>query len=270
MKKTVLITGASSGFGKETALLFHQKGWNVIASMRSPEKEEELTRLDNVLVTRLDVQDTDSIQSAVREGLEKFGSIDVLINNAGYALMGIFESATEEQIRNQFDVNVFGMMRTTRAVLPVMRKNGRGAIVNISSVAGVVGLPFASLYESSKFAVEGFSEALSHELFKLNIKVKIVEPGAAQTNFGNAREGVKNEIEDYNPYMAKFFENYPEKTAHTVITTCEQVAITVYDAATDESERLRYVIGGDAQFFIDTKLKNSEEKYLETVREFFH
>jgi Short-chain alcohol dehydrogenase of unknown specificity len=267
--KTIFITGASSGFGKETAKLFQSKGWNVIATMRSPEKDEELTQLENILVTELDVQNEKSIKTAVEKGIEKFGKIDALLNNAGFAVMGVFESATEEQIYNQFDVNVFGMMRVTKTVLPFMRNNPKGVIVNISSVAGRVGLPFASIYESSKFAVEGFSEALYFELGNLGIKVKIIEPGSSQTNFGNARESTNNEIADYNPFLASFFSNYPKKTGHFKTATPREVAETIYNAAADDSHKLRYIIGEDCQFFVNSKEKSSEENYIKSVQSFF-
>lgn len=269
MQKTVLITGASSGFGKETAKLFQKKGWNVIASMRSPEKESELNKLENVLVVELDVQDSNSIKAAVEAGVDKFGTIDVLINNAGYGLMGVFESATKEQIQNQFEVNVFGMMQTTQAVLPYLRKNGKGAIVNISTFGGITAMPFTTLYSASKFAVEGFSEALSHELYKLNIGVKIVEPGGVHTNFRNGLDVIKNEIEEYNPLMTAFFSRYAIPTEHLPKASPENVAETIYQAAIDKTAKLRYVIGEDAQFYIDTKLKNSEEKMVQSVRDFF-
>lgn len=269
MSKTILITGASSGFGKETAKLFHKQGWNVVASMRSPEEEKELTLLENVSVVKLDVQDEESIALAVEKSIGKFGTIDVLLNNAGYAVMGIFESATLDQIQHQFDTNVFGMMRVTRAVLPYMRANSQGVIVNISSVAGRVGMPFASIYESSKFAVEGFSEALYFELANLGITVKIIEPGASQTNFGYARTTVQNEIMAYNPYIGKFFENYPKKTGHCKIATPQEVAETIFVAATDQTNQIRYIIGEDCQFFVDTKTENSEEKFVASIQSFF-
>ncbi len=267
--QTIFITGASSGFGKETAKLFQSKGWNVIATMRSPEKEQELTQLENVLVVELDVQDEKSIKTAVQKGIEKFGNINALLNNAGFAVMGVFETSTEEQIKNQYDVNVFGIMRTTKAILPFMRTNSKGVIVNISSVAGRVALPFASIYESSKFAVEGFSEALNFELSNFGIKVKIIEPGSSQTNFGNARKSTTNDIADYNPYLVKFFGNYPKKTASHKTTTPQEVAETIYKAVIDNSEKLRYVIGEDCKFFVDTKHKNSEENYIKSIKTFF-
>jgi len=269
MKKTVLITGASSGFGKETAAAFHQQGWNVVATMRSPENDQELSQLENVLVTRLDVQDQQSIETAVQTAIEKFGAIDVLVNSAGYGLMGVFESATQAQIQKQYAVNVFGLMNVTQAVLPHMRANGSGVIINISSFGGIVGMPFGSLYNSSKSAVEGFSESLSHELSPLNIAVKIIEPGGVQTNFRNGLDIIKNDIPVYNPYMAGFFSRYPKPTEHLSRATATDVAKTIYGAATDGKTQLRYVIGPDAQFYIDTKQKNNEGDFIRAIRDFF-
>lgn len=269
MKKTVLITGTSSGFGKETAKRFQREGWNVIATMRSPEKEQELTSLEGVLVTWLDVQDPDSVRSAIKAGIDEFGSIDALVNNAGYGLMGVFESATKEQIKNQFDVNVFGMMHVTQAVLPYLRKNGGGTIINVSSLVGVVGLPFTSLYASSKFALEGFSEALSYELADLNIAVKIVEPGGAVTNFFTGLNTIENEIPDYDSMMDSLVERYETPNRNLVKATPADVANTIFQAATDKSNQLRYVIGGDAQFYIDTKLKNTEADFVDGIRDSF-
>jgi NAD(P)-dependent dehydrogenase (short-subunit alcohol dehydrogenase family) len=269
MKKTVLITGASSGFGKETAAAFQQQGWNVVATMRSPEKAEELAQLENVLVTQLDLQDQQSIETAVQETIKKFGSIDILVNNAGYGLMGVFESATKEQIQNQYAVNVFGLMNVTQVVLPHMRANSSGVIINISSFGGIIGLPFGSLYNSTKFAVEGFSESLSHELAPLNIAVKIIEPGGVPTNFRNGLEIIKNDIPVYNPYMAAFFTRYPKPTEHLPKVTAGDVAKTIYAAATDGKTQLRYVIGQDAQFYIDTKQNNNESDFIKAIRGFF-
>lgn len=268
MRKTVLITGSSSGFGKETAKLFRQKGWNVIATMRSPEKEEELTSLENVFVTHLDVEDSASIHHAVKAGVEKFGGIDVLVNNAGYGLMGVFESTTREQIQKQYAVNVFGLMEVTQAVLPYLRANGGGAIINISSFGGVVALPFGSMYNSTKFAVEGLSEALSHELAPLNIAVKIIEPGSIATNFRNTRVTVTSDIPAYSgDVFAKFFGRFGEMTGHIPKASAEDAAQTIYDAATDGKAQLRYVVGDDAQFFIDLKMKNSDADFIKLIRE---
>jgi short-subunit dehydrogenase len=269
MAKTVLITGASSGIGKETAKLFQKNGWNVIATMRSPEKEQDLTQLANVMVIGLDVQDFESIQKSVKAGADKFGSIDALVNNAGYGLMGVFESAKREQIKKQYAVNVFGLMDTTQAVLPYLRASGGGAIINISSFGGVVALPFGSLYNSTKFAVEGLSEALSHELAPLNIVVKILEPGSIATNFRNGLEMIKNEIPSYNPIMASFFGRFSKTTEHLPKAKAEDVAETIYKATTDGKVQLRYVVGEDAQFYVDCKMKNSDGEFVELMRDYF-
>ena len=164
MKKTILITGASSGIGAATAQLFLSKGWNVIATMRSPEKETALVNSDEALVTRLDVQDLVSIENAVNQGIEKFGRIDVLLNNAGYGAYGILESFSREQIIRQFNTNVIGLLDVTKALLPHFRANKSGIIINISSIGGKMTFPLGTLYHGTKFAVEGISESLSYEV----------------------------------------------------------------------------------------------------------
>lgn len=269
MSKTIIITGASSGFGRETAKLFHVHGWNVVATMRSPENEQELNQLENVLVTRLDVQDTGSVQNAVAEAVRQFGSIDVLLNNAGFGLMGVFESATPDQIHKQFAVNVFGLMDVTHTVLPIMRKQGSGTIINVSSFGGQVGLPFGSVYNSSKFAVEGFSESLSHELAALGISVKVIEPGGVATNFRNGIEMINNQIAEYGPLLGNFFGRYAQATAHLPKASPEDVAQIIYEAATDGEIGFRYVIGEDAQFYIDTKFENSDANFIKIMRDRF-
>jgi len=267
MKKTVLITGASSGFGKASAKLFQNQGWNVIAAMRSPEKEEELKDSENLLLVKLDVTDLESIKKSVEQGLEKFSTIDVLINSAGYGLIGVFESSDETQIQKQFEVNVFGLMNMTKAILPAMRKQKSGVIVNISSFGGVTASPFTSLYNSSKFAVEGFSEALYFELSSFGISVKIVEPGSVATNFRNGMEMIQNTIEDYNQELASFIPKFTKRTEHVSNATTEEVANTIFEAATDDQSRLRYSIGEDAKFYIDLKNQNSEEDFLRFMQE---
>ena len=161
MRKTILITGASSGFGKTTAQYFAEHDWNVIATMRQPEQAQDLKNIKNVLVNRLEVEDEASIVKSLREGIDRFGRIDALVNNAGFGLFGLFEATPKEKIQEQFAVNVFGVMNVTRAILPHFRQNKGGIILNIGSGAGVFGLPMISLYCASKFALEGFSESLA-------------------------------------------------------------------------------------------------------------
>ncbi len=267
MSKTVFITGASSGIGRAAAKLFHANGWNVVATMRSPQNEQELTGLERMLVTGLDVESPESIRQAVADALGTFGAIHALINSAGYGLMGVFESATAEQIRKQYAVNVFGLMHVTQAVLPYMREQKSGVIINISSFGGITANKFGSLYNGSKFAVEGFSEALSHELAFLNIAVKIVEPGSIATNFRNGMVLIQNDIEVYNVEFAAMLSRYAQRTAHLRKATADDVADSIFQAATDGQRRLRYVVGEDAQFYIDARLKNNEADFLKIMRD---
>jgi len=150
MEKVVFITGASSGIGRETAKLFQAKNWKVAATMRSPEKEEDLQKIVDLRCLRLDVTDINSIKAAINETLERFGRIDAVVNNAGFAVVGPFEAATPEQIKKQFDTNVFGLMNVCREILPYFREQKRGFIVNIASVGGRVTFPLYSLYNSTK------------------------------------------------------------------------------------------------------------------------
>ncbi|WP_183576473.1 SDR family oxidoreductase [Mucilaginibacter sp. X5P1] len=252
MKKTVLITGVSSGFGKETAKLFHTNGWNVIATMRSPEKETELTTLDNVFISKLDVTDKLSIQNAVAAGIEKFGKIDVLVNNAGYGALGALEAATEEQVKQQFDVNFFGLIEVTKAVLPGMRQQKSGTIINVSSVGGRITFPFSSLYHATKFAVEGLTESIQYELNPLGIHLKIVEPGGYKTEFaGRSMDLFGTEgLEEYKPAFDKFIailDNWD------MSENIGEVADVIYEAATDGTEKLRYPVGHDAVQLIEAR-----------------
>jgi NAD(P)-dependent dehydrogenase (short-subunit alcohol dehydrogenase family) len=247
MNKTILITGSSSGIGKAAALKFAREGWNVIATMRSPELEQQLTALPNVLVTQLDVQNSASIQKAVQDGLDRFGQIDAVINNAGYGQNGVFEAITPEQIQKQFEVNVFGVMNVTRALLPHFRQRKAGLILNISSGAGRFTLPMLSLYCASKFALEGFSEALSYELSSLNIVVKIIEPGGTETNFSNVtrEEFAHNDtLTDYDAFVDAANTMFAGMVAARLVTA-DDVADAIYEAATDGTNTLRYAIGND-------------------------
>ncbi|MNJ39566.1 2-(R)-hydroxypropyl-CoM dehydrogenase [compost metagenome] len=262
--KTIFITGASTGLGKATAIHFAGQGWNVTATMRSPEKETELIKYNNVLVTRMDVQQPESIHRAISEAVERFGQIDVLINNAGYGAVGVFEAATEKQIHNQFDVNVFGLMRVTQALLPHFRANQKGMIVNISSQGGRITFPLTSLYHATKFAVEGFSESLSYELASQNIRVKLIEPGIVKTPWYSSAERLHNELlSDYNDFTESFnkgFEKFIQKNAH-LQATAEMVAQTIFRAVTDESNQLRYPAGHDAEETLNLREQLNDEEF---------
>ncbi|MEC8293443.1 MAG: SDR family oxidoreductase [Pseudomonadota bacterium] len=248
MPQTILITGASSGIGKETSKLFASRGWNVIATMRSPDKEAELTALDNVLVTRLDVTDAASISAAVDAGVETFGQIDVLLNNAGYGAYGPLEAFPMERIKRQFDTNVIGLIETTKGVLPHMRGNGSGTIVNISSIGGQMTFPLGALYHGTKFAVEGISEALHFELEAAGIKVKIVEPGMIATDFGGRSFDFVNDeaMTEYQPVVQALFATWGSDEMTANASQPSVVAEVIWDAVTDGTDTLRYRAGADA------------------------
>jgi short-subunit dehydrogenase len=245
--KTILITGASSGIGKAVAVYMQKKGWQVAATMRSPQKEKELTGLRNVKCFALDVTKPDTIKKAVARAVKSFGRIDVVLNNAGYSLIGPFETTTVGDIRRQYETNIFGLMNVVREILPYLRKNKSGTIINISSIGGRVGFPLYSLYNSSKFAVEGFSEAVQHELRPLGIRIKLIEPGVIKTDFygRSMTHTYKTGIADYDTYVART-QTKLMAMGETGISS-EKAAKRIYKAAKSRSWRMRYSIGSDAK-----------------------
>lgn len=249
-KKTVLITGCSTGIGKAAAAYFQAYGWNVAATMRKPELETELTELEDLKCIALDVQDEKSIQRAFDETIAAFGGIDVIVNNAGYGLLGAFEATSDEKIRKQFDTNVFGLMNVTRAILPYFREKKSGVIINIASTGGRMTWPLASLYHGTKWAVEGFSESLNYELRPFGIKVKIIEPGAIRTDFHGRSQDFAEKVGlfVYDEYVNRVMPNIQEAGANA--PGPEVVAEVIYKAANDTSNRLRYQAGSGAGFFM--------------------
>jgi NAD(P)-dependent dehydrogenase (short-subunit alcohol dehydrogenase family) len=270
MTRTVLITGSSTGFGEATGRLFAERGWNVVATMRRTEDGAALAVLDNVLVTRLDVEDRGSIDAGITAGIERFGRIDVLINNAGFGLYGVFEATPREKLMEQFAVNVFGLMDVTRAILSHFRANRAGVIVNISSGAGVFTLPMSSLYCASKFAMEGFSEALSYELAGLGIAVKIVEPGGVtSTNFvarSDQEAALASPLPDYRPFVTAANEIFDGLRAARAGSTSDGVAEAIFAAATDGTDRLRYIATEEIKPLIAMRRETSEDEYIAFMR----
>jgi NAD(P)-dependent dehydrogenase (short-subunit alcohol dehydrogenase family) len=268
MSNTILITGSSTGIGRATAKHFQANGWNVIATMRKPENEAELNQLDNVLVTRLDVQDQDSISSAIAAGIEKFGKIDVLLNNAGYGLMGSFESIPRESIQRQYEVNVFGLFDVTRSILPHFRDNKSGVIMNVSSVGGRITFPLISPYHSTKWAVEGFSESLQYELAPLGIKVKLIEPGGVATDFGGRSLDFQHDqsLTDYNEMVGKVMAAFQDPERNASMSTAEYAAEKIYHAATDGSDQLRYIIGQDAEQLLGARYGMDDPAFFSMIK----
>ncbi|MFO8001030.1 MAG: SDR family oxidoreductase [Marinilabilia sp.] len=249
-RKTILITGASSGIGRETVALFSKRGWTVAATMRNISRAGELVNMPGVAVYQLDVTQPHNVMEAISKAWDDMDGIDVVINNAGYGALGILEGANDDQIVRQMDTNLLGTMRVIRNVLPLMRERGKGTIINISSIAGRMGLPLYSLYHASKYAVEGFTESLYYELRPFNIKVRLVEPGPVRTEF-NGRS--KDEIlpPDDERYVA-----ISQKVSHFYNTTFKYaaqpqvVARTIYKAATTRGGRLRFPSGFQAKLLL--------------------
>ena len=272
MAKTVLITGASTGIGRATAVYFQEKGWNVIATMRSPEKETELNQLTNTMVSRLDVTDLESIESAVQEAIERFGGIDVLVNNAGYGAYGPLETFPRDNIVRQFDTNVIGLLDVTRAVLPHFRKRGEGTLINVSSVGGKATFPLGALYHGTKFAVEGITESLAFELSSIGCRAKIIEPGTIVTDFAGRSFDFQNEesIAEYQPMIGAMLKGIEGVVADKDRAAPPSVvAEVIYQAATDGTDRLRYTAGYDAQVFLEPRAQSTDEEYIATVKKAF-
>jgi NAD(P)-dependent dehydrogenase (short-subunit alcohol dehydrogenase family) len=266
MSQTILITGASTGIGKSTAELFANKGWNVIATMRTPENGAELAARDNVIVERLDVTDSASIEAAVAAGVAKFGQIDVLLNNAGYGAYGPLEAFPMENIRRQFDTNVIGLIETTKALLPHMRGNGSGTIVNVSSIGGQMTFPLGALYHGTKFAVEGISEAMSYELAAAGIKVKIIQPGGVKTDFGGRSFDFTNDdsMAEYQPVVQALFKSF--EGAMTA-SEPEVVAECIWTSVTDGTDQLRYHATPDAVALLTARKEQDDATFIGGMNE---
>ena len=205
MSKVVLITGCSTGIGRDLATRLTQAGYAVVATARNAETLEDVPA---ALKLSLDVTQPDSVNDAVARTLQQFGGIDVLVNNAGYALRGALEEVPDAPIQQMFDVNVFGALRMIRAVVPHMRKQGNGRIINISSIAGKLSTPANGIYSASKFALEALSDSLRLELMPFGIQVIVIEPGAIKTNFdetaqSHAQGVLSNPDSPYRPLYQK-------------------------------------------------------------------
>jgi NAD(P)-dependent dehydrogenase (short-subunit alcohol dehydrogenase family) len=248
--KTILITGASSGIGRATAQFFAQKGWNVAATMRKPENDQALNGWPNLKKYALDVTQPDSIAQAVAQAHKDFGGIDVVVNNAGYGALGIFEKSDTSAIRRQLETNVIGLMEVCRAILPYFRQQRGGTIINISSVGGRVTFPLYSVYHATKWAVEGFSESLQYEVKPWNIRVKLVEPGAIKTDFYDRSQDLFQQpgFEGYDSYEKSTFAATQKAGADA--PGPEVVARKIWQAANHASYRMRYPAGPTAAFII--------------------
>ncbi|MBC7927052.1 MAG: SDR family NAD(P)-dependent oxidoreductase [Bryobacteraceae bacterium] len=248
MSKVWFITGAARGLGREIADAALSAGDGVVATARKPEKIlESLGASDRLLALPLDVADQNQTESAVAAAVNRFGRVDVLVNNAGYGQLGYFETVEADAIRKQYETNVFGIFNVTRAVLPGMRQRRSGHILNLSSIGGLVGFGGGSIYGSTKFAVEGFSEGLAQELRPLGIWVTIVEPGFFRTDFldnSSVTYGTRN-IEDYAEAAATLRDEY-EARNHKQLGDPKRLGAALVQVVQSDNPPLRFAAGSDA------------------------
>ncbi|WP_330444522.1 SDR family oxidoreductase [Flavobacterium sp. C4GT6] len=262
MKKTIFITGASSGLGKATAKLFHNKGWHVIATMRKPEKETELNILENVTLLPLDVTDNEQIKENVNKAIS-LHSIDVVFNNAGYGLMGSLEAFTDEQVLTQLNTNLLGVIRVTKAFIPYFREKKKGLFISTTSMGGFLTFPLHSIYHAAKFGIEGWSEGMSFELGLHNIGIKTVAPGGIATDF-LGRSLDKALHADYTELEDKLFSITNAMT--DAAAKAEDIAAVVFEAATDGKDQIRYVAGEDANTMYKRRNEIGNEAFRQEIR----
>jgi NAD(P)-dependent dehydrogenase (short-subunit alcohol dehydrogenase family) len=270
-RSVALITGSSSGIGFETALHLARNGYKTYASMRNLEKSKDITQVATreklpVEVVQLDVDEDSSVKQAVDKIVAtEDHRIDVLVNNAGYGLFGALEDLSIAEMKAQFETNFFGVIRVTQQVIPVMRKQKSGTIVNISSVGGRIGIPGLSAYHSTKFALEGLSESISYELEPFGIKVVLIEPGFIRTNIMNSSIIAKKAQDQKSPYFSltqQLERSFKAAMVNTsASSTPEVVAKVVVQAITSESPKLRYVVGNDAASIIQARTTLSDTEF---------
>ena len=267
MLQVALITGCSSGIGYETALMLARNGYYTIATMRNVKKSNSLLKTSEeenlpLKVLELDVNDVTSIERAISQVEKEAKRIDILINNAGYGLVGFFEELSLDEIRNQFETNFFGVLNITKKVIPIMRSQKSGTIINISSGAGQVGFPGISAYVSTKFAVEGFSESLTYELSPFGIKVIIIEPGVIKTNFFNnctiSEQPAKNES-PYSRSLDKLQKDIDMMQEHA--TSPAEVAKMILQVLKTDEPKQRYIIGNDVAMILEAKKNLSDIEF---------
>jgi len=268
MAKTIFITGASTGLGQAAAKLFQSRGWQVAATMRNPENGAELAALGGVEVFGLDVTSPEQIKAAAANAIERFGSIDVVFNNAGYGLAGPHEAFSDEQLERQLATNLLGVMRTTREFLPHFREHGAGLFITTTSIGGLITLPFNSAYHATKWALEGWSESLWYEVAQFGIGVKTVSPGGIKTDFaGRSLELVPHPA--YQASLDQALSTFMDPARADRASSAEQIAEVVFEAATDGKKTLRYVAGEDAKAMHQARLTLGDQAHMEAVREEF-
>ena len=274
MAKVAVVTGSSSGIGYETSLLLARNQIKTYATMRNMSKSDGLIKIASeenlqLNVAQLDVNDDLSVNKAIDKIVKDNDRIDILVNNAGYDLFGPLEESSLEEIKQQFETNVFGVIRTTKAVIPTMRKQGKGTIINLSSVGGKVGLlPFLTAYHASKFAIEGFTESLRQELDDFNINIILIEPGYVSSGFLDNSKYAKGFDANKSPYAKKVqqvFEGFESITAYS--SHPSKVAQTILDVLNSPNPELRNPVGKDADSIFKARAELSDKEMEQWARE---
>jgi len=264
--KTVFITGTSSGLGKAAVRLFHAEGWKVIATMRNVEKGNAFAGMENVTVLPLDVANTEQIKSTVAAALA-LGPVDVVVNNAAYGAIGPLESVSDQQLLQLLDTNLLGPIRITQAFIPHFRNQRSGIFINVTSSAGLVTFPFASLYHATKFGVEGWSEGMSYELAPFGIQIKNVAPGHIKTDFGSNATVTFSEA--YKPYQDHFLGVMAAGVGLEAGSSPEEVAAVVYEAVTDGKDQVHYLAGKDVTAQYNQRLQSGPELWRGAMTKLF-
>ena len=275
-KKVALVTGSSTGIGFETSLALARNGFYTYATMRTLQDSNKILDISKkeqlpLEVLHLDVNDDKSIIDTINKINEKNNRIDVLVNNAGYALAGPLEGTSMDEIRAQFDTNFFGAIKVMQSVIPIMRNRRSGRIVNITSMGGRVAVPLDPIYHGTKFALEGVSECIRYELGSFGIRIILVEPGAVGSNFWKNLKMTSVSQNPHSPYrqvidnVSEVFSKMTENVIHP-----SEVAKVVVDAVTSGDPEFRYVVGKDANMIIDAKKNMSEREYEHFIKEQFN
>ena len=264
MSKAIFITGASSGLGKAASTLFASKGWNVIATMRDVGSAPDLLAMPNVTLMQLDVTNLAQIQSVAARAI-KVANVDVVFNNAGYGLKGPLEGITDEQLVQQINTNLLGVIRVTKAFTPFFRSKGNGLFITTTSIGGLVTVPLNSAYHATKWALEGWAESMAFELNQIGIDIKTVSPGFIDTDFaGRSLDTASHPA--YDAMAQKVAAAMKGAGQAATASTAEQIAEVVFEAATDGKKILRYVAGQDAKAIYAQRLAAGDEAFRNGMR----
>jgi NAD(P)-dependent dehydrogenase (short-subunit alcohol dehydrogenase family) len=272
-EKIAIVTGSSTGIGYETSLYLARNGFKTYATMRNLNKAKMITEVKDkeklpIHVLGLDVDDDESVKETIKHIVDEEKKIDVIVNNAGYDLAGSLEEMSINEFKAQFETNFFGVVRVIKTVLPIMREQRYGTIVNVSSVGGKVGIPLNSAYIASKFALEGLSDSIRLELQEFGIRVILIEPGVVRSKFFENVKMAKNVLPDspYSKLSQKVFTGFISLMGETS-STPKEVAQTILGAIIDDNQEIRYVVGKDANSILENRKKMLDKDFENWMRE---